>query len=333
MTRPKLAALLLGAGLSAVAGQAMAEDQITIAYFLEWAMPFEYAKASGEIEKAMGVKVNWRAFDTGTAMSAAMASGDVQMAISQGVPPFIVAASAGQDLQVVDVAVSYSGNDNCVVSDKLDIDKTNAKELEGKKVAVPIGTAAQYDFLKQMAHFGVDTSTMQIVDMAPPDGAVALAQGNVDMACGFAGGLLRMEEHGHVLLTGPEKDAIGLHVYDVISAPASFVDQHPDLVTKFLTVMHQMNDKWNSGEAAQAEMLPVIAKDAGMDLDAAKKMLAGFSFPSLADDLGPTWMGGGVQANLKDVADFFVKTGNIPKARDSYQDAVAVEPLKAVKGM
>ncbi|MBI1217189.1 MAG: taurine ABC transporter substrate-binding protein [Rhodobacteraceae bacterium] len=333
MKRSKLTGLLLGTALIAGAQGALAEDQITIAYFLEWAMPFEYAKATGDMEKALGVKINWRAFDTGTAMSAAMASGDVQLAISQGVPPFIVAASAGQDLQVVDVAVSYSGNDNCVVSDKLEITKDNAKELAGKKVAVPIGTAAQYDFLKQMAHFGVDTSGMQIVDMAPPDGAAALAQGNVDMACGFGGGLQRMEEHGHVLMTGAEKDAIGLHVYDVISAPAKFVDAQPELVTKFLKVMHEMNDKWNSGDAAKAEMLPVIAKDAGMDLAAAKSMLAGFSFPSVADDLGPVWMGGGVAANLKDVADFFVKTGNVPKARDSYDDAVNIGPLKAVQGM
>ena len=333
MRHARLAGLMLGTALVVGGQMARAEDQITIAYFLEWAMPFEYAKATGEMEKAMGVKINWRAFDTGTAMSAAMASGDVQMAISQGVPPFIVATSAGQDLQVLDVAVSYSGNDNCVVSDKLEIDKTNVKDLEGKKVAVPIGTAAQYDFLKQMAHFGVDSSTMQIVDMAPPDGAAALAQGNVDMACGFGGGLQRMEQVGHVLLTGAEKDAIGLHVYDVISAPARFADQHPDLITRFLTVVHQMNDKWNSGVAAQAEMLPVIAKDAGMDPAAAKSMLAGFSFPALADAAGPTWMGGGVQANLKDVADFFVKTGNIPKGRDSYDDAVNAGPLMAVKGM
>ena len=48
-------------------------------------------------------------------MSAAMASGDVQISVSQGVPPFVVATSAGQDLQILDVAVSYADNDNCVV--------------------------------------------------------------------------------------------------------------------------------------------------------------------------------------------------------------------------
>lgn len=333
MRRLKLTGVLLGAALVAGAQTAQAQDQITIAYFLEWAMPFEYAKAQGDFEKEMGVKINWRSFDTGTAMSAAMASGDVQLAVSQGIPPFIVATSAGQDLQLVDVAVSYSGNDNCVVSNRLDITKKNVKELEGKKVAVPIGTAAQYDFLKQMEHFGVDTSTMQVVDMAPADGAAALAQGNVDMACGFGGGLQRMEENGHVLMTGPEKDAIGLHVYDGITGPAEFVASKPDLVAKFLEVVHKANEKWNSGDKAKEEMLPVIAKDAGMDLKAAKSMLKGFSFLSYDTTLSKDWMGGGTQKYLKDVADFFHSTGNIPKVRDSYDDAVNAGPLKAAAKM
>ena len=172
-------------GIAMLAGaQAMAADEITVAYFLEWPMPFQYAKAMGTYEEEMGVTINWRSFDTGTAMSAAMASGDVQISVSQGVPPFVVAASAGQDIQIVDVAVSYSENDNCVVASALEIDKESAGELAGKKVAVPIGTAAHYGFLKQMAHFGVDTGSLEIVDMAPAEGAAALAQGSLDMACG-----------------------------------------------------------------------------------------------------------------------------------------------------
>ena len=92
---------------SAQAAMAGGHGEITVGYFLEWPMPFEYAKQMGTYDEEMGVKVNWVSFDTGTAMSAAMASGDVQISVSQGVPPFVVAASAGQDLQILDVAVSY----------------------------------------------------------------------------------------------------------------------------------------------------------------------------------------------------------------------------------
>ncbi|RMD49565.1 MAG: taurine ABC transporter substrate-binding protein [Alphaproteobacteria bacterium] len=319
-----LAALTLGGGA------ASAQDEITVAYFLEWPMPFQYAKVNGWYDEALGIKVNWRSFDTGTAMSAAMASGDVQIAVSQGVPPFVVAVSAGQDLQIADIAVSYSENDNCVVRSDLEIDKTNAKELEGKKVAVPLGTAAHYGFLKQMAHFGVDISTMEIVNMAPPEGAAALAQGAVDMACGWGGALRRMKEHGNVLLTGKEKEDLGILVFDVTSSPASFMAENTDLMSKFLCVTAKANKMWNEGdEATREKMIAVIAKDAGMDVEGTRATMATFEFPSVEEQLGPKWLGGGVQEFMKGVAKVFEEAGSIDKALPSYDQAVNIEPLKA----
>ncbi|MEL6291037.1 MAG: ABC transporter substrate-binding protein, partial [Pseudomonadota bacterium] len=292
---------------SSVAASAQVKE-LTVAYFLEWPMPFQFAKVKGIYEKEMGVKINWRSFDTGTAMSAAMASGDVQIAVSQGVPPFVVATSAGQDLQIVDVAVSYSDNDNCVVRSALEIDKTNTKDLEGKKVGVPIGTAAHYGFLKQMAHFKVDTSKMTIVDMAPPDGAAAIAQGNIDMVCGWGGSLRRMKQHGNILLTGAEKEKLGIQVFDVTSVPAGFAKEQSELLAKFVKVTADMNKKFLTDSE---EMLPVIAKDAGMKLDAAKSTLAGFKFPTRDEQLSGEWLGGGTQKFLKEVADFFVEQKQI----------------------
>ena len=321
------------AGLAVMAGATAASaEEITVGYFLEWPMPFQYAKAMGTYDEEMGVTVNWVSFDTGTAMSAAMASGDVQLSVSQGVPPFVVATSAGQDLQILDVAVSYSDNDNCVVKADLEIDKMSAGELTGKKVAVPLGTAAHYNFLKQMSHFGVELGSMEIVDMAPPDGAAALAQGAVDMACGWGGSLRRMLEHGNVLLSGAEKEELGILVFDVTSGPAGWVAENSDLVAKFLKVTGDANAMWNSGEHS-AEMLPVIAKDAGMDIDATEATIGTFVFPSVEDQLGPKWLGGGAQTFMKGVADVFVEAGSIDAALDSYDNAVNIAPLQAASGM
>ena len=321
--------------LSAVAGMAIfaggaaqAMDEITVGYFLEWPMPFQYAKVMGTYDEAMGVKVNWRAFDTDTAMSAAMASGDVHLSVSQGVPPFVVATSAGQDLAIIDVAVSYSDNDNCVVRADLEIDKTSAGELAGKKVAVPLGTAAHYGFLKQMSHFGVDVGSLEVVNMAPPEGAAAIAQGAVDMFCGWGGALRRAKEHGNVLLTGAEKEDLGILVFDVTSGPASFIAENPDLVAKFLKVTAEANAKW-ADSANHAEMLPVIAKDSGMDNDATASTMATFVFPTVADQLSAKWLGGGAQEFMKGVADVFVSAGAIDKALGTYANNVNTGPLVA----
>ena len=323
---------LLGAAAMVLVGQAAMAEDITVAYFLEWPMPFQYAKATGMYDEALGGTVTWRAFGSGTEMSAAMASGDVQIAVSQGVPPFVVAASGGQDLQIIDVAVSYSENDNCVVAEALEIDKDSAGELAGRKVAVPLGTAAHYGFLSQMNHFGVDISTLDIVNMNPPEGAAALAQGAVDMACGWGGSLRRMMEHGNVLLTGAEKEEIGILVFDVTSAPAAYVAENPETVQTFLEVTAKANAMW-ADAANQAEMLPVIAKDAGMDVDATRATIDTFKFPTVDEQLSEGWLGGGAQAFMKGVADIFVDAGSIDAALDSYDAAVNTGPLKAAGGM
>lgn len=303
-------------------------QELTVAYFLEWPMPFQYAKVKGTYEEALGVPINWVSFDTGTAMSAAMASGDVQIAVSQGVPPFVVAVSAGQDLVLTDIAVSYSENDNCVVAEALEIDKDNAKELEGKQVGVPIGTAAHYGFLSQMKHFDVDITTMEIVDMAPADGAAAFAQGSLDMVCGWGGALRRMKEHGNVLLTGAEKEELGILVFDGISVPADFAAEESEMLTKFLKVTAEANAMWNSGEN-RAEMIEVIAKDAGMDPTATEETLATFTFPNVEEKLSDKWMGGNVQTFMLGVADVFQGAGSIPQALDSYVDTVDASHLAA----
>ena len=327
----KLKSKLLGAvaGLAVLAGAQTASADghaITVAYFLEWPMPFQFAKETGMYEEAMGVPINWVSFDTGTAMSAAMASGDVQISVSQGVPPFVVATSAGQDLQIVDVAVSYSENDNCVVRSDLEIDKSSAGELAGKKVAVPLGTAAHYGFLKQMSHFNVALDDLTIVDMAPAEGQAALAQGAVDMACGWGGALRRMKESGNILLTGAEKEELGILVFDVTSVPASYAAENGEMVAKFLDVTAEANAMW-ADEANHAEMLPVIAKDAGMSEEDTMATISTFVFPTVDEQMSAKWLGGGAQEFMKGVADVFVEAGSIDASKASYADNVNTGPL------
>ena len=333
MIKKTACAFVAGAVMAMTAQTAVADGhgEITVGYFLEWPMPFLAAKASGAYDEALGMKVNWVSFETGTAMSAAMASGDVQLSVSQGVPPFVVASSGGQDIQVVDVAVSYSDNDNCVVNADLEIDKDSAGELAGKKVAVPLGTAAHYGFLRQMDHFGVALDSLSIVDMPPPEGANALGQKAVDFACGYGGGLASMKEYGNVLLTGAEKEELGILVFDVTSAPADFIAENGDVVAKFLKVTADANAEWNSNP--NDDMLGVIAEQAGMDLDAARGAISTMKFPSIEEQLSSKWFGGAAAPFMKGVADVFVEAGSIDSALDSYDGAVNTGPLEAASNM
>ena len=182
-----------------------------------------------------------------------------------------------------------------------------------------------------MQHFDVKTSTMQIVDMAPAEGAAAFANGNLDIVCGWGGALRRMKEHGNILMTGAEKEKLGIQVFDATTVSAQWAQENPKLLTKFLKITAKMNAKFTTEDSKK--MLPVITKASGMKTDATKETLAGFIFPNIKAQLSNKWLGGGTQAFLKEVGDFFVSQGTIPKALDSYYDAVDASYLEAASRM
>ena len=67
------------------------------------------------------------------------------------------------------------------------------------------------------------------------------------MACGWGGALRRMKESGNVLLTGAEKEELGILVFDATTAPANFVAEEGELLAKFLKVTADANAMWNAG--------------------------------------------------------------------------------------
>ena len=313
-----MAAAAAGAALL-LASSASALDKITVAYFLEWPTANQVAQLEKAYDEALGVEVEWRAFGNGNEMSQAMASGDVHVAYSQGLVPWVVAVSNGLPLKLVGVAVSYAEADNCVVRGDSGITQANAAELEGKKIATPIGNVTHYKLLRMLDHLGVDAAKVDMVQMNGADAAVALTRGDVTAGCAFGGPLQRMKEVGSVLMTAAEQEAIGIRVFDVVSVTESFAKDHPGLLRKFMEV----TDRANAAYAADpGKFEETISKAAGMDLDATRNMLGMFSFPSAEDQKSAAWMGGTVQAFTKEVADFFVRQGQLDRALDSYDFAV-----------
>ena len=70
-----------------------------------------------------------------------------------------------------------------------------------------------------------------------------------------------------------------------------------------------------------------------MDEAATAETLAGFTFPSIDEQLGDKWLGGGAQSFMGGVAQVFVNAGSIGGALDSYSATVNAGPLEAAKGM
>ncbi|MFT5111257.1 MAG: taurine transport system substrate-binding protein [Parasphingorhabdus sp.] len=280
----KLKSTLLAASVTAaMAASAVtqAAEEVNVAFFLEWATPNQIAKVDKVYDEAMGVDIKWGDFSTGVAMTEAMLSGDIDIAYSQGLAPFVTAIQQGAPLKMVGIAVVYEAND-CFVKNGLGIDSSNASELEGKTVAVPLNTMADYAFRRYMSHLNVDTSTLQIVDQAPADGAKSLADGAVDMACIFGGASAKAAgEVGTPIMNSAQKVEAGIGSFDVISVTEKFATEQPELLRSFMEVTEEANLAWTGSDAQIAK----VAQDSGMDVETTKSQMSSFIFPSSKEQM------------------------------------------------
>ncbi len=279
--------------LAGMATTAQAADSVNVAFFLEWATPNQIAKVDKVYDEAMGVDVNWTDFSTGVQMTEAMLAGDIDIAYSQGLAPFVTAIQNGAPLKMVGIAVVYEPND-CFVRNGLGITSANASELEGKTVAVPLNTMADFAFKKYMEALDIDTSTMTIIDQQPADGAVALAEGTVDMACIFGGASSSAAgEVGTPIMSAEQKKEEGIFSFDVISVTEKFATENPGLLRTFLEVTDEANAAWTGSDA----QIRKVAADAGMDFNKTKGQITDFVFPSAAEQLATYFNKDGLAAS------------------------------------
>ena len=302
---------------------AFAADEVNVAFFLEWATPNQIAKVEKAYDEALGVPVNWTNFDAGTQMTEAMLAGDIDISYSQGFAPFIKAVNANAPIKLIGIAVQYPAYD-CVVRDGQGISIANASELEGKSVAVPLATMADYSFRMQMQALNVDIDNIEVIDQVPAHAAVSLTAGHVAMACGFgSGAMAKMFESGKALMTPEQKDAAGIISFDVISVTEKFARENPDMLKAFMAV----TDKANADFAADQSKLSVIAKGAGMSEDVTKAQMDKMSFPTNAEQMDKYFNEGGLAAAAIVVAGNVFATKENP-AQEDYSVAIDSSFLK-----
>ena len=253
-----------------------AANEVRVAYFLEWPTPNLEDMHKKMFAKALGVPVKWTNFTNGGAMTDAMLAGDIDISYSQGLVPFINAVKSKAPIKLVDIAMEYGmGGTTCVTSNASGITKANGSELEGKKVAVPLGTMAEYVFDESMKVVGADRNKMDIIQMDPEEGAAALVSGDVVMACLFGGNSIKAATAvGSRLLTVQEARDAGILGIDITSVTDKFMKENPGMVRTFIEVTHEANARYAAGKSD----LNAMAKESEMKVGDMKDTLSGFKF-------------------------------------------------------
>lgn len=319
------APLLAGLALSA-----QAAEKVTIAYQTT-VEPSKVAQADGAYEKATGWSIDWRKFDTGAEVIAAVASGDVQIGYV-GSSPLAAAASRQLPIETFFIAVQIGASEALVVRDKAGIAKP--QDLVGKKVAVPFVSTTHYSLLAALKHWGIDPKDLQIVNLRPPEIAAAWERGDIDAAYVWDPALGKIKASGRVLTDSAQVAQWGAPTFDAWIVRRDFAEKHPKFVQEFARVTAEAVAAYRANPntwGAKSPQAAKIAKLTGANPEEIPELLAGSTFPLAKEQAGTALLGGGTVKAIADTAAFLKEQGKVESVLGDYSGYVNPRFVKAAQ--
>jgi taurine transport system substrate-binding protein len=310
-------AVLAVAGWGAADALAQAKpDKVVIGY---QDVPNEeiIAKQLGWHEKEMGVKIDWKKFDSGRDVNTAIAAGSVDIGLV-GSSPAAAGLSTGVPYEVIWIYDVIAENEALVVKKGKGI--TKFADLAGKKVAAPFGSTTHYHLLVAFKVFGLDPKKATVLDMQPPDMLAAWQRGDIDAGFVWEPTLVKMiESGGEVLVSSKQLADKGYITADVAVARKGFSEKYPQLVSAYLASLSKAVDYYrqNGAEAAKLQAKEFNLPEAEMARQMKTMVMLNGKEQLDAKYLGTCAKRGALAKALKDTGDFL-------KAEKRIKDAPAL---------
>ena len=328
MNRTRFATAVAAALVLGSAG-AFAADPVVIGYQTT-IDPAKVAQADGLYEKAIGATVDWRKFDSGADVIAAIAGGSIDIGFV-GSSPLAVAASNKVPIETVFIADLIGDAEALVVRNGSGIEKP--EDLVGKTVAVPFVSTTHYSLLAALKHWGIDPTKVKIVNARPPEIAAAWERGDIDAAYVWDPALGAIKATGKVLVSSAEVGAWGAPTFDAWIVRKDFAAKRPEAVAAFARVTgdayaHYLKDPkaWLADKAN----IDKVASLTGAKPEDVPVVLAGYVFPTLAEQVSPAYLGGATAKAIVATAEFLKEQGKIPEVLADY--GPYVNPAYAEQG-
>ncbi|WGD29105.1 taurine ABC transporter substrate-binding protein [Ancylobacter sp. WKF20] len=320
------AALGLLIAAPAFVAPAFAAD-VTIGY-QTGADPAKVAQAGGAYETATKSSIDWRKFDSGADVIAAIASGAIQIGYV-GSSPLAAAASREVPIETIYVAALLGDAEALVVRNGAGIEKP--ADFKGKKVAVPFVSTTHYSLLAAFKHWGVDPKSVEILNLRPPEIAAAFTRGDIDAAYVWDPALGKIKETGKVFTSSAEVAKWGAPTFDAWIVRKDFAKAHPEIVAQFVKVTADSYADYAKNGASWTVGSPqvaAIAKLTGAKPEEIPELLKGNKFPLLADQLSEGLLGGGTVEAVTQTAAFLKEQGRIDAVLKDYGPYVSRVPAE-----
>ncbi len=333
----KLVKKLIAATLGVVvmAGTALAADKKVVIGYQTDALPSSVAIANGEFVKATGYQIDFRKFNSGADVFAAIASGDVQVGYV-GSSPYAAATSRGLDVKGFYLA-SISGTDEALVV-RNGSGINSLSDLKGKKLAAAPVSTDHYQLLALLKQQGLSEKDVQVFAIPQPEIVAAYNRGDIDGGFVWDPALTELKRNGKVLVTSKEVAEKGAPTFSAWVATGAFAKDHPEFLKSYAAVIDKYTQSFLKDKAAwgpESENAKTLAKLLGGTPADQAAALKNLNLVLPAAQASEAWLGGGdkggVARILKETAAFLKEQKKISDVLPSYAAYVTPSALAGLK--
>jgi taurine transport system substrate-binding protein len=268
-------------------------------------------KAMGTAEKAFSQsKINWKAYDSGRYVNAAMAANELDLGLVGSTGTAIGIANQ-LPYQVYFLHNVIGDNEALVVKGNI----RSLADLRGKKVAVPFGSTTHFSLLSALQELGLDQNELTILDMQPAAMLAAWKRGTIDAGFVWQPTLNKLiSAKGSILVTAKNLYQKGVITADVGVAQKDLVANYPGTLKRYVALLDEAVMFYREQpEQAAAIVAPELGLSAAESLQMMKQ-LVWLSSAEQANDkyLGTPEKAGKFATVLRDTAAFMRSQGVIP---------------------
>ena len=328
---------LIAATLSvaALAGAALAADKKVVIGYQTDALPSSVAIANGEFVKATGYQIDFRKFNSGADVFAAIASGDVQVGYV-GSSPYAAATSRGLDVKGFYLA-SISGTDEALVV-RNGSGINGLGDLKGKKLAAAPVSTDHYQLLALLKQQGLSEKDVQVFAIPQPEIVAAYNRGDIDGGFVWDPALTELKKNGKVLVTSKEVAEKGAPTFSAWVATGAFAKEHPEFLKSYSAVIDKYTQSFLKDKAAwgpESENAKTLAKLLGGTPADQAAGLKNLNLVPLSVQASEAWLGGGEKSGvariLKETSAFLKEQKKISEVLPSYAAYVTPSAIAGVK--
>ena len=241
-------------------------------------IPSIVEKQNGIMEKAFKEKnigVTYSEITEGPKQTAALESGDIDIATVLGGTSAILAKANGADIKIIGM---YSRAPKAFVLITKNPNIQSVKDLKGKKVMGPKGTILHQLLLTALDKNGMTANDVEFINGGIPQSASALDSGDVDVAMVAGPVALKAIQQGARVVVSGEGYIDGSIV---IATSGKFAKEHPELVKQYMDTHNQMVQAYEKDPNAYYD---IVAKETGLTSADVATMAPWYNFDTTIAD-------------------------------------------------